>query len=105
MTLAINPTLASISKGRKSPNDCLSPCSELLYREVCSFHRAVAEKFGITEAARSVDDWLELLEDLKEDERDAALVARHATIHAADRLASRVCDGHVPLFPKRTQAT
>ena len=73
-------------------DDGWSRCKELLFREVCSFHRAVAEQFGTVEATKAVNDWIDLLGEAADGQTDVTLPARRATVFSADRLASRICE-------------
>lgn len=60
-------------------------------REIASFHKAVLEKYGPSEARLALLDWLDIMESLESLPDKTIRYWRQVTIMAASRLAGRVC--------------
>ena len=60
-------------------------------RALASFHAAVSKNYGIEEAARAAEDWIE---ELEKTDADEYADSRPVTIRAAHRLALRVPARH-----------
>jgi hypothetical protein len=61
-------------------------------RELAAFYRAVVRRYGPEEARKAARDWIEEVETMDWPVDGAIPNWRHATIVAADSLASRVID-------------
>jgi hypothetical protein len=63
--------------------------------ELAAFYEAVFRRYGLKEARKSAQDWIEELETMEWPADWALLNWRHVTIAAADCLALRIID-HSP---------
>ena len=86
---------SSIVHAQQAPVERVAELMTTAETELAAFHEAVFRRYGLKEARRSAQDWIEELETMDWPNDWALLNWSHVTIAAADCLAFRIID-HSP---------
>jgi len=86
---------SSIVHAQQAPVERVAELMTTAETELAAFHEAVFRRYGLKEARRSAQDWIEELETMDWPNDWALLNWHHVTIAAADCLAFRIID-HSP---------
>jgi hypothetical protein len=88
-------TTNSIVDAQQAPVELVAESMMTAERELAAFYEAVFRRYGLKEASRAAQDWIEELETMDLPADWALPNWRHVTIVAADCLAFRIID-HSP---------
>jgi hypothetical protein len=87
--------ISSIVEAQQAPADRVAELMTAAETELAAFYEAVFRRYGLKEARKAVQDWIEELETMEWPADWALPNWRHVTIAAADCLAFRIID-HFP---------
>jgi hypothetical protein len=82
----------SIVHAQQAPVEVIAEFMMTAEKELAAFHEAVFRRYGLKEARKAAQDWIEELETMDWPADWALPNWRHATIVAADCLAFRIID-------------
>jgi hypothetical protein len=86
---------SSIVHAQQAPVERVAELMTAAETELAAFYEAVFRRYGLREARKATQDWIEELETMEWPADWALLNCRHVTIAAADCLALRII-GHSP---------
>jgi hypothetical protein len=86
---------SSIVHAQQAPVERVAELMAAAETELTAFYEAVFRRYGLKEARKSAQDWIEELETMEWPDDWALPNLRHVTIAAADCLAFRIID-HSP---------
>jgi hypothetical protein len=86
---------SSIVHAQQAPVERVVELMTAAETELAAFYEAVFRRYGLREARKATQDWIEELETMEWPADWALLNWRHVTIAAADCLALRII-GHSP---------
>jgi hypothetical protein len=86
---------SSIVHAQQAPVERVAELMTTAETELAAFYEAVFKRYGLKEARKAAQDWMEELEMMDWPADWALLNWRHVTIAAADCLAFRIID-HSP---------
>jgi hypothetical protein len=87
--------ISSIVHAQQAPVERVAELMTTAETELAAFYEAVFRRYGLKEARKAAQDWIEKLETMDWPADWALPNWRHVTIAAADRLALRIID-HSP---------
>jgi hypothetical protein len=86
---------SSIVHAQQTPVERVAGLMTTAETELAAFYEAVCRRYGLKEARKAVQDWIEELETMEWPADSTLPNWRHVTITAADCLAFRII-GHSP---------
>ena len=86
---------SSIVHAQQAPVERVAKFMTIAERELAAFYEAVFRRYGLNEARKAAQDWIEELETMDWPSDWILANWRHVTIAAADCLAFRIID-HSP---------
>jgi len=85
----------SLVHGQQTPVERVAEFMTTAERELAAFYEAILRRYGLKEAKKAAQDWIEELETMDWPADGTLANWRHVTIAAADCLAFRIID-HSP---------